>query len=221
MSITDFDKSVKNNSINKQLNEQPSHSHMHSLNQHNPSLLPIHEFEKVNDNFMKFKKKNRRNEKETNELQKSANWRILDRLNKEKKNRKTREYDDATSELTIGASAEMPTLHKKAILNLNQNDNGACNLKTSIISNQLNTDKDNASDVQNSIVQNSKYKMTEDDEVNYLLFEDDQMHEIRNPPKATQFKKVVKYRRNRNMRVDRDKLEKSRNYMVSSLSNNN
>ena len=219
-SITSLDKSIKNKSINRDNNESTSQVFMNSFNNPNSSLLQIHEFEKMNEHFLKFKK-NRKNTKEIGIAHKSGANLPWHKVNRRVNSIKVKDFDDETSEITIGASIDVAHNKKKTVINLEMKswENKDLNLKASTFSYKWTSGNINTFDVQNDVQKPIK-QANQEDEVNYLLFEEDQMTELCIPPKATQWKKIAKYRRNRNVRVDKDKLEKSRNYMVTSLSNN-
>lgn len=192
---------------------------MNSLTNPNSSLLQIHEFEKMNENFMKFKK-NRKNSKESGLSQASGTIQSNHKLNRRVNSIKTKDFEDETSEITIGASIDATLSKKKKVVNLEMKSCENKDLKTSTHSNHNALEKSVNLRLPNALVQSSKQPNPEDGEVNYLLAEEDQMNdELCVPPKTTQCKKIAKYRRNRNVRVDKSKLDSSRNYMVTSLSN--
>lgn len=177
-SIVDSDKMVQNISYNVNKNGKRKKMSIHQP-QIESNLLPIHEFEKLNKDFQKFKSK--RNTTKVPENQMAAKSRQKSELLYKNKTNKANEFDDATSQITIEASGDFASLslHKmKVSLPKVYSDNQKTSLKASNNSNALNTDKGNTSDMMKSIGNSKNSNVVEpDDEVNYLLMEEDPMLE--------------------------------------------
>ena len=165
------------------------------LSQPNSSLLPMHEFEKINENFRKFKDK-KKNLKDSQE--------IHDPKSRQKKNLLTvrssnnSKFGDATSEITVNASIDVAA--ERSIQNNMSKISVDCipgNAETSNFSQSWINYKNNLEDRSQDIKESEN---VEEDEVNIISIDEESSNGIKGKTSPSQSKKFGKYRRNRNMR---------------------